>query len=67
MVLMGPLPEKLKNFSACLNLTFDLYEGHMIKNNFFKYTPPRHHSSGKTTCYTALCFDTPVHTIENAS
>ena len=50
-------------------MTFDLYEGHMIKNNFFKYPPPppRHHSSGKTTCYTALCFDTPVHTIENAS
>ena len=24
------------NFSACLNLTFDLYEGHMIKNYFLK-------------------------------
>ena len=40
-----------------LNLTFNLYEGHMIKNNFLKYTsppPPPHRSSGKTTCYTAL-------------
>ena len=42
-----------ENFSACLNLTFDLYEGHMIKNNFFEVHPPRRRSSGKTTCYTA--------------
>ena len=27
-------------FSECLNLTFDLYEGHMIKNNFFEVPPP---------------------------
>ena len=30
-----------ENFSSCLNLTFDLYEGHMIKNNFFEvHSPP---------------------------
>ena len=25
-----------ENFSACLNFTLDLYEGHLIKNYFFK-------------------------------
>ena len=34
------IPYTWENFSACLNLTFDLYEGHMIENNFFEVHPP---------------------------
>ena len=37
--IFGPyVPWQWENFSTCLNLTSDLYQGHMIKNNFFGYT-----------------------------
>ena len=43
----------MENNSACLNLTFDLYQGHMIKIVFLG-TPTRHRRSAKSTNHRGL-------------
>ena len=50
-------------------LKFDLYEGHMIKNYFLKYTPtpPPPVITVQEKLLATEPYDTPVHTIENAS